>query len=242
MTPILDEPTWQRLQDVMDARSYRQGRWEERLASNVAVCGVCGSPLVGSSEGRRDPEKAPRYVYCCKKRPAQPNACGSISASSADVDAVIGEKVCDFLADSARVAALLRHVAPGPEMDALHAREQELTESLLAVEQALRPPPGVPRMPLDRYYKAVAEIEVERREVHRRLAVNREASLLAEALDFGEDATPEWEARPMAWRRAILKLITKRIEVRPAPTGGVPGRRGARFDPSRVVVTFADEG
>lgn len=230
---ILDETTWQRVQDTLDARSSQQGRRESRLASSIMVCGICASPIIGNKETDGRPS------YACRKNPSRPNACGGVSASASHVDAIIGEQVADFLADSSRVAALLRQHAPGPEMDALHQREQELSDSLLALDQALKPPPGVPRMSIGRYYAAVAEVEAERREVHRRLAVSREASLLAETLDFGEDAAVEWDARPLAWRRAILKLITKRVELYRAVAVHRQGLYGTEFDRERVKVTFS---
>src|SRR5215207_4843990 len=78
-------------------------------------------------------------------------------------------------------AKLLRRAA-GPELDAIHDRIAELSDSLHALAQALNPPPGVPRMPLQTYYEQAAIIEAERQELHRRMAVTREAALLAEVL------------------------------------------------------------
>jgi len=230
---ILDEDTWQRVQDVLDSRHTQVGRKEQRLLSNIAVCGACDSPIIGGSEADG------RLVYRCRRRPAQPNACGGVNATAAHVDARVDEEVTAFLVDSTRVAALLRHHAPGPEMEVLHQREQELSERLLALDRALKPPPGVPRMPINRYYAAVRDVEEERREVHRRLAVSRQASLLAETLDFGEEAAKEWAARPTPWKRAILKLVTERIEIHRGMQIHRQGLYGTEFDPERVKIKFA---
>jgi hypothetical protein len=64
---------------------------------------------------------------------------------------------------------------------------------------------------------------------------------LAETLAF-EDVAEEWNARPLEWRRAIIKLCTSRIVVEPVgkTAGAQKGRSGFALDPERVRVTFAD--
>jgi hypothetical protein len=94
-------------------------------------------------------------------------------------------------------------------------------------------------MPIDRYYAVVTEIEAERREIHRRMAVSREASLLVETLDFGGQCAELWQDRPITWKRAILRLVTERIEIHRATQHGRPGLHGTEFDPERVKIKFA---
>jgi hypothetical protein len=129
-------------------------------------------------------------------------------------------------------------------MEALHQREAELSDSLLALDQALKPPPGKPRMPIDRYWALVEEVEEERRQIHRRLAVTREATLLAETLEFGGDAATVWAERDVHWRRSILRLVTERIEIGPGgQERSLRGKSGffagKTFDPERVRIKFA---
>jgi hypothetical protein len=110
----------------------------------------------------------------------------------------------------------------------------------LALANALNPPPGVPRMPLPVYYEQMSVIEAEREQLHRRLAVTRQAAMLAEVLTF-ENAAREWDNRPLHWQRAILKLVTKRIVVEPRGKGGGPRDAAGRslFDAERIKVDFA---
>jgi hypothetical protein len=92
-------------------------------------------------------------------------------------------------------------------------------------------------MPLSTYYEQAAIIEAERQELHRRLAVTREASLLTETLNV-EWTLEEWEQRPLAWKRNILGLITKAIVIEArGKTSVMPGRNA--FDPTRIRVEFA---
>jgi site-specific DNA recombinase len=240
--PILDEETWQRVQDALDARGLEVGRKESRLVSNIAVCPHCEAPIVGDNRGgSRGGDGSQTYV--CRRRPKYPNACGRLCAAGAHVDRVVGERVVEFLQDRTRVMALLKQHAHGPEMEALHQREAELSDSLLALDQALKPPPGKPRMPIDRYWALVEEVEEERRQIHRRLAVTREATLLAETLEFGGDAATVWAERDVHWRRSILRLVTERIEIGPGgQERSLRGKSGffagKTFDPERVRIKF----
>jgi site-specific DNA recombinase len=229
--PIFDEETWQRVCDKLKQRSKPSGPIQKRLLSSIVLCGICGRTLT-SAIPRTD-----RFAYECKPRFTGDGACRKISVLGSRADEVVREQVIDFLADKKRVRALLAEHTQGPEAEAIHARINELSESLLALAQALNPPPGVPRMALPVYYEQVSAIEAEREQLHRRLAVTREAALLAEVLTF-KDAAAEWDSRPLHWQRTILKLVTKRIVVE--PRGKASPKPGFNvFDPERIKVDFA---
>jgi site-specific DNA recombinase len=233
--PILEREVWERVQGRLSGAVWAARNPVSRLLSGIMVCGGCQHPVSGNTTA----QAAARYA--CRKRPSQENACGGSGALCAPVDAKVGAEVIAFLNDKRRVSALLRQHAPGPELEALHERQQELNESLLALDQALNPPPGMPRIPLDRYWRLVKQIEAERDELNRRLAVTREAALLAETL--GEEWTPEeWATKPIEWKRTIICLVTAEITIEPRGKIGLRDARGRNvFDSSRVRVTFADE-
>jgi hypothetical protein len=87
----------------------------------------------------------------------------------------------------------------------------------------------------------VEQVETERAQLQRKLAVTREAALLTETMNV--DWTPElWGEQDLTWRRAMLKLVTLRVALHKATKrGGTPGLYGMEFDPERIKVTFADE-
>jgi site-specific DNA recombinase len=237
--PIFDGATWEKLCAVLAKRGARSGPVETHLLSSIALCGICKRTLSSATSGRKSVK-----TYVCRPRFEGDEACRKISVSAPHAEQRVGELVVAFLADKERVTKLLRRAA-GPELDAIHDRIAELSDSLHALAEALNPPPGVPRMPLQTYYEQAAIIEAERQELHRRMAVTRETALLAEVLSV-EWTLEEWEARPLHWRRTLLKLVTESIEIEPRgkllakdDPNYQPGFNA--FDPERVRITFADE-
>jgi site-specific DNA recombinase len=238
--PIFDEETWEKLCAVLASRTTRSGPVEQHLLSSIALCGVCGRSLASSTSGRKSVK-----TYVCRPHFEGDDACRKISISAPHAEQRVTSLMVDFLADKERVTKLLRRAA-GPELDAIHERIAELSDSLHALAQALNPPPGVPRLPLATYYEQAALIEAERQELHKRMAVTRDTALLAEVLSF-EDADKEWHSRSLHWQRSILKLVTESIVIEPRgkllPKDDPrfrPGYNG--FDPDRVRVVFAGEG
>jgi site-specific DNA recombinase len=232
---ILPELLWQQVRDKLTPRQ-RVGRRENRQLSNLCLCGLCGLPMVGDTD---DGTK----TYVCRKRPAEPGACGGIVVRAALADAKVDREIVAFLSDRPRVEALLeRYRLATPEMTAIDARYAELEEAKVALEEdAYNPPPGMKRMARDRYWTLRAQIEAEEEQLERRRVVNREAEPLRAALR--ETWTEEtWQAKPLEYRRAILRIACERIEVAPVPKseqGAAKGHLGAVHNPERVKVKLA---
>jgi len=234
---ILPEHLWQQVRDKLTPRQ-RVGRRENRQLSNIVLCGLCGLPMVGDTD---DGTK----TYVCRKRPAEPGACGGIVVRAALADAKVDREVVAFLADKPRVEAILENYRlNGPDQAAIEARFAELAEARTALEDdRYRPPRGMKPLPADDYWTRRAEIEEEQEALSRRRVVSREAEPLRAALKV-EWTEQEWEARPLEYRRAVLRIACERIEVAPVPKseqGAVKGHLGAVFDHERVRVTFADK-
>jgi site-specific DNA recombinase len=236
--PILDEATWERVCAVLGEVRPLAPK-VRHLLSGLAHCGRCERPLRG---GRGSSVRGSKGLYVCPPKSAGIGACGSLSVMADPVNERVEEKVIEWLSGRGHVEDLLARYAPTPEVEAMTQRVKELNDSLVDLARALKPPPGQPRMDLKLYWQMVKEVEEERAELQRRIAVTREASLLAETLAFN-DVAEEWNARPLEWRRAIIKLCTSRIVVEPVgkTAGAQKGRSGFALDPSRVRITFADE-
>jgi DNA invertase Pin-like site-specific DNA recombinase len=234
MPAILPEELWRKVRGkVLDAHP-KKGRGESRELTNIALCGICGLPLVSQID-RAGP------VYVCKKRPSQPGACSGVVILVSKLDEKVDGEVVDFLNDKRRAHALLdTHKLDTPEMAAIDERYAELEDDKLALEQAaFHPPQGVPRLPLERYYELRAEIEREQETLQRRRIVNRDAQPLREALRH-DWTVKEWRSRSLEWRRAVIRLAVERIEVTPvARRGAEKGHLGGTHDPERIKVKLA---
>ena len=69
--------------------------------------------------------------------------------------------------------------------------------------------------------------------------MNRDAQPLREALKH-EWTKEEWGNRPLEWRRAVIRLVVERIEVkRVSERGAAKGHLGAVHNPDRVKVELA---
>jgi site-specific DNA recombinase len=230
---ILSEHLWQRVRDKLAPRQ-RQGRRENRELSNIVLCGNCGLPMIGNTdEGVR--------TYNCKKRPAEPGACGGVVVRAALADAKVDREIVAFLNDRPRVETLLsRYRLNGPEQAAIDARFAELQAAKTDLEDDYyRPPSGRKRLESDRYWSLREQIEAEQEQLQRRRVVDREAEPLRAALR--QTWTEEtWQAAPLEYRRAILRIACERIEVSPASRlGAEKGHLGATHDPERIKVKVA---
>jgi hypothetical protein len=97
----------------------------------------------------------------------------------------------------------------------------------------------VKKLPTERYWELLTEIEREQETLQRRRVVNRDALPLREAL-HQEWTVEEWGSRPLEWRRAVIRLVVERIEVAPTPQrGATKGHLGSVHNPDRIRVKLA---
>jgi site-specific DNA recombinase len=235
---ILDEALWLRIREKLTTKR-KVGRRETRQLSNIALCSVCNLALVSGIENNG------AKVYVCKKRPSVPGACGSVNIRIDKLDAKVNAEVVAFLNDKPRAQALLdTHRLNTPELAAIDARYAELEDDKLALERAaFRPPQGVKRLPTERYWELRAEIEREQGQLSRRRVVNRDAQPLKDALSRQGWTVEAWEAEPIEYRRAIVRIVVESIVVSPvAQRGSEKGRFGAVHNPERISIALADGG
>jgi site-specific DNA recombinase len=234
--PILDVETWERVcARLAEPKPQAGSTHTSRLLSRLAVCGRCQVPLRG---GKEMLSRGGHGLYACPPISNGEGSCGRLAVRSHYVDEIVTERVVEWLSDKRNVTNLLALHAHGPEDEATVLQIADKNEALSDLGRALKER----KIRYSDYEVLYNETLSERKELERQLTMNRDASLLAETLTF-EDVAAEWGSRPQTWRRAILKLATKRIVVEPVgkTTGARKGQSGFGFDPERVRVTFADE-
>jgi site-specific DNA recombinase len=241
---IFEREEWERI--VAKLEHKPAAPTETRLLSNIATCDLCSNHLRASGKGNprgrrgRDPEE---FAYRCrnKTRIRDDGACGKLYITGPLADAEVSRRTIAYFSDRENIRRILLTYADKENLAAVQARVAELTESRQDLYDArFTPPPGRPKLPDGVYYEKLKAIEGERDELMRRSVVTREAGMLSELLEM-EDVAAEWQARPVSWRRAILKLVaTVTIEARgKGGPGAHPSER--RFDGTRIKMRFVGD-
>lgn len=220
-TPILSKETVEEIRKVTDRVGARKkGRPPKYLLAGVLKCGICGSSLGGSTDGRGG------VRYQCSQQPGR-RACGGLTITGTTVDLLVSAAVVDTLADARVRAGAKRRGAVSDR--AVQEAEQEITEieelrAAYASEAAsgdLRPDE----------WRAVREgLDRRQREAERVMgawAPNLRA-VLSDVPQRRGEIEAWWETASMARRQQVVRTLIERIDVAPR------GRSGNRFDPSRL--------
>ena len=227
--PILDEPTWERLRNLLTdpARRTNTGRANEPrwLLSGFATCGAMITDEAGRERecggrtrvaGGRD--RAPAYVgaECCHvRRNAQ-----AVDALISDL--VIARLEMDDLADLLRPLPRVH-----PDGEALRAERARLRKGRRSLMETFGLGDADAAATIRKWDKRLAGIEAQ-------LAVSDSPDPLPE-FRTGELARAVWEGLPLPRRRAIVQLLLDGIVIRRA------GRRGQGFDPDTIEVRWNEE-
>jgi hypothetical protein len=223
--PILDARTHRKLVEVLGDRSRVRGGGQANrvylLTGGVAVCGICGSPLIArpNNDGKRG------YV-CSSGGPYF--GCGKIRINADPFEQDVTERVLarlirpdarDRLQESFNRAIEGAEKAP----EEIKAAEERLAE--IGVDYA------------DGNIGAT-EMRAAREHLGHKIRAARSKVKLAEmlrgvgALD-AESLVDWWEGASLNQQRALLELMVDKIAVHPVRV------RGSKiFDPSRVEVTW----
>jgi len=234
--PILDGETWRAVRRKLDSPrvvqradgkthqitpaglSPKNGR-KYLLTGGLAVCGLCGTPLVGTRKMDTKTRKFRPEMLCSTVR----GGCGRLSILLEPTEEhVVGE---------------LKRVLDTPEFrEALtsgdeHAEHREATlRKLEAIEQQ--------REELAQMWGA-GKLSAGEWQAAREQILEREARARAELADIPpplhadlEGVGEAWPAMTLDERREILRLIIERITIHPAKPGVRP------FDPGRIEIKW----
>jgi len=218
---ILDPDTWRGVVAVLDdpGRRANPGRPPRWLLANLAVCGVCGQPVISKSRAR-----PPMVIYTC-------SAASHLSRPAAAVDAFVEAVICERLSRPDAAELLVPDQQGDPTQ--LHLRDAALAARLAELGRLA----GEGAIDTGQLVEATAVIRQQRAEITAQLAAMSQGSVLAGVVD-APDPAKVWKGLDLSRRRAIIAtLIT--VTILPARRGRRPGWQAgeAYFDPRSVRVT-----
>lgn len=208
---VVSEAEWRQVRAVLEdpVRRTTPGPARRWLLSGIALCGICGGPMVGTTTGSKRGRSRP--VYRCR-------AAGlHVGRDSHSLDRYISTMTITYLGSPVAVAALARATpAPGTELlrDEIGGIRAQLDE--LAVEARHR------RITARQMAMASGPLMADLGELEARLAAAARPALLSPFA--GHDPREVWEELPLDSQRAIVAGLFM-ITVNPAPKGRPAGWR-----------------
>lgn len=202
--PILDEPMFRRLVEVLNRRNHgRRSHRSKQLLTGLLVCDICGRTLNSNMKKGTGGLNNLR-VYGCR-------ADGQCNIKGEAVERVYIAKLFERL-DDERFAAALSRVDDEAEqvLDDLRLQNEEL-EALKAEAH---------RLPVDVYVAKYDAIAARIAELNRQLPVQAETDMAAGWLGRTKALRRAWEAMPIDEQRALLAAIVGRSIVKPAERRG----------------------
>lgn len=236
---IFDAESWERLQLAIRQRTmnYPTGTPVARkyLLTGLLYCGICGGAMNGSTKRDR-PDKALRRTYYCRKPADRAKlGCGGVQRGAPALEHFVTE--CLFLRlDTPQFSSALADTADDAELRQLLDMRDTVQLRLNGILDDYGT--GVLSKPQMMRAKSAAEAELERLNN----ALLRSARATAPVgLPNGKTIRQAWaESSSDSWRRSILSLVIKQINVFPTdakPWYEANGQR-YRFDPDAIEIKW----
>jgi DNA invertase Pin-like site-specific DNA recombinase len=221
---ILEEDTWRGVVAVLadPTRRSNPGRPPRWLLANLAVCGVCGAPVVSKSRAR-----PPMVIYTC-------SAAAHLSRPAAAVDAFVEAVIIERL--SRPDARDLLTPDPAIDVAGLHLQDAALGGRLGELGRMF----AAGEIEADTLRAGTNDIRQQRERITAELAATSRGSVLTGVIDDMADAPDParvWAGLDLSRRRAIIQVVL-RVTILPARRGRPPGWQPGEgyFDPRTVRI------
>lgn len=234
--PVFDQATWEQLQLTMRLRkTAAEGRGTVRarkyLLTGLVYCGACGMPLNGATK-RDHPGRPLRRTYHCRVQgdTKRGRGCGGVVRNADALDDWIKECVI-YRLDSPALSELLSARTDDAELRGL--LEARKAQSLRI--EALVDDYATGLLTREQFAKAKTTAEAELGRIDREVERASKQRIGAGLVPAGQTVREAWDnSESDAWRRGLLSLVIKRIDVRPGVSK--PRYKQWRFDPSLIDV------
>ena len=217
-----------RIRAVFNHPDRRVGRSSKSLLAGLITCAKCGNTLVSSGLHRGETSIGKRRFYRCLPLPGRPER-GGLVVSAHGIETLVSEAMITRLA-----ATTLPNTAPGEEAGVSAAMGQ-ITAAHQRMEDMARDY-GAGLLTRTELHAAKTAAAATITSAELVLGRNAKSSAL-KGIPIGDE-----QALRAAWdeewsipqKRAIIAALIDTLIVKPAE----PGKRGARFRPERVELTF----
>jgi site-specific DNA recombinase len=209
---------WLTLRAILGAAPTAKGPKEPRsyLLSNIAICDLCGTPMLGQA-------RLGTPAYACRR---EKGGCGRLHRMAAPLDDYVRDEVLDALA-SPKFRAKLEAIY-GAAGDDVAAEVVAKRDGALARLKQLRDLAGDPTIDFDVDDFAAAKRNLDRviNEATAKLADLPASNALADLPDTAELLHELWERATLDRRRALVRLAVDEVILK-APGGGTKFRPNA---------------
>jgi len=199
------------------------------LLSGLLTCGRCRRLLFAKNTARD------RVVYACRIMGGKRGGCGGVQRDIRLVDEFITEAVLSALESP--------ELAEGLRVDSAdHGRVKEQVADITTFEARIQRAADAcyvhDRISEETYLDTAAQLDgmiAQARSELRRLALARAVTVLPEEAITAADIRREWGRRDLAWRRAVIRGVTRKITLFPQGRGRHP------FNPDKTLkIQWAD--
>lgn len=229
--PVFDADTWEQLQLTIRSKQGSPTPSRRYLLTGIAFCGKCGKPLNGGTKRDKADRPLRRTYYCRVQGDTKREAgCGGVVRNADALEHFMRECVL-YRIDTPELGQLLQ--ADNGQMSQLLDQHAQLTARInqLVDDYAV----GL----LDRaqLQRAKATAEAALHDVQAQLDKARGMSI---GLDAGQTVRQAWLDNSDEWRRSLLSLLIKRIDVHVGKTKPFYMADGTRyrFDPSLIGIMW----
>ena len=218
---IIPRDEWEQLRAILGEKPTQKGPKEPRayLASNVYLCDLCGTPMVGQA-------RMGTPAYACRR---ERGGCGRLHRVAQPLDDYLRDEVLDALA-SPKFRAKLEAIY-GAAGDDLAAELVARRDGALGRLKQLRGLAGDPTVEfdVDDFAAAKRDLVTVIDDATAKLAELPASNALADLPNTAKLLHELWERAPLDRRRALVRLAVDVVIVK-APGGG------KRFQPTKEHV------
>ncbi len=186
------------------------------LLSGLLTCGKCGRLLFAKTTSKD------RVVYACRILGGAKGGCGGVQRDIRLIDPFVTEAVLAALESP--------ELAEGLRVDSAdHGRVKELVADIKTYEARLQRAADAcyvhDRISEETYLDTAAQLDAmitAARSELRRLALARAVTVLPEDAIGAADIRHEWNRRDLAWQRAVIRGVARKITLFPQGRGRHP--------------------